>query len=419
MTGHILVLLENEPFPHDTRVRQEAAALREAGYAVTVVSPAGFGFDAPEETVEGVRVLRYRAPPGGRGVAGYAREYAVSLVSLHRLARRVARDGPIDVVMVVTAPDLMILLTIGLARRGAGVLVDHHDPSPELFERKFGRRGAMHRVLLRLERIALRRADAVISVNDTCAELARRRTGVPADRVFVVRQGPDPARFRPVDPRPELRRGRRHLVVWMGMLTEPQRVARLLDAAEEIVRRRRIATVAFALVGPGDGVEAVRADVRRRGLADVVTLPGRVDDDLLRAYLATASVCVSVDEHGAMNDLATVTKVLDYMAMERAVVQFPLVEMRRLCGDATAYARNGDVGDLVDTVLGLLDDEDHRRRLGRAARERVLDGLMWPAQVPAYLRAVRLAQDAGRRRLEVRHSPARASNRCSRGRGAR
>jgi glycosyltransferase involved in cell wall biosynthesis len=398
VSGHVLVLLENEPYPYDARVRQEADALVAAGYRVTVAGPTGLGYNAHEERIDGVRVLRYDAPPGGEGLATYAREYALSVLALHRLARRVRRQEQIDVVIACTAPDLLILPALALARQGAGVVIDHHDPSPELFERKFERRGVAHRVLLGIERFALGRADAVISVNETCAELARTRDGISPERVFVVRQGPDPRRIHPVPPRPDLRRGRASLVVWTGMLTQPERVARLIDAADEIVNGRGISSIAFALVGPGGARDAVLADVRRRGLGDAIALPGRVEDDLLRAYIATADVCVSVDEPGPMNDLATVTKVLDYMAMGRAVVQFPLVEMRRLCGDATAYARAGDAVDLADRLIELVGDPRRRGELEIAARRRVMDGLLWPSQVPTFLEAVRAAHEAGMRR---------------------
>lgn len=394
----MLVLLENEPYPYDARVRQEADALVAAGYRVTVAGPTGLGYHAHEERIDGVRVLRYDAPPGGEGLATYAREYAMSVLALHRLARRVRRQEQIDVVIVCTAPDLLILPALTLARQGAGVVVDHHDPSPELFERKFERRGVIHGVLLGIERFALGHADAVISVNETCADLARTRDAISPERVFVVRQGPDPRRIHPVQPRPDLRRGRESLVVWTGMLTQPERVARLIDAADDIVNRRGISSIAFAIVGPGGARDAVLADVRRRGLKDAIALPGHVNDDLLRAYIATADVCVSVDEPGPMNDLATVTKVLDYMAMGRAVVQFPLVEMRRLCGDATAYARAGDAVDLADRLIELVSDPRRRGALGSAARRRVTDGLLWPSQVPTLLEAVRAAREAGRHR---------------------
>jgi glycosyltransferase involved in cell wall biosynthesis len=92
-----------------------------------------------------------------------------------------------------------------------------------------------------------------------------------------------------------------------------------------------------------------------------------------------------------MNDRAAMRKVLEYLALGKPVVQFPLAEMRRLCGDATVYARDGDAADLAECICGLLDDEAGRAELGAAARRRALDGLMWPQQVPALHAAVECA----------------------------
>jgi glycosyltransferase involved in cell wall biosynthesis len=156
--------------------------------------------------------------------------------------------------------------------------------------------------------------------------------------------------------------------------------------------------VSFALVGPGDIHEELRAEVSRRGLDGVVELPGRGGDDLVRAYLSTADVCVNTAQPNPMNDRAAMRKVLEYLAVGRAVVQFPLAEMRRLCGDTTLYARPGDAHDLADRIAELLDDPALRDRLGAAGRARVHDGLMWSHQVAALQAALELACTRGRGR---------------------
>ncbi len=45
---HVLIVLQNLPYPHDRRVRQEAEALMGAGHSVTICGPTGFGSDAAE-----------------------------------------------------------------------------------------------------------------------------------------------------------------------------------------------------------------------------------------------------------------------------------------------------------------------------------------------------------------------------------
>jgi glycosyltransferase involved in cell wall biosynthesis len=178
----------------------------------------------------------------------------------------------------------------------------------------------------------------------------------------------------------------------MGAMSRQDGLEVVVEAADELVRRLERTDVTLALVGPGDVNEAIEAEVRRRGLEGVVVLTGPVDDDGVRAYLATADVCVNVDVPNPMNDRAAMRKVLEYLAAGRAVVQFPLTEMQRLCGDATEYARPGDARDLADRIALLLDDPERRRNLESRARRRVEEmGLLWPHQVPAFLSAVELA----------------------------
>lgn len=388
MPPHVLIALENQPYPYDRRVRQEALALLAAGYEVTVCSPTGLGGEAREETVAGIRVLRYPVPAPGRSVAGYLREYVLSLVGLARVMRRAARLRRPDVVMVCTPPDLTVLPALPLRRRGAALIFDHHDLSPELFELKFGRRRVVRAAVLAAERFALRRADVVIASNATYAAIERRRGPVAADRIFVVRNGPDPASIHPDRPRPELKDGRAHLVCWIGMMAGGEGLHHLVDAAEEIVLRRGRDDVSFAVVGPGDAREHLIAQVRRRGLERVVRFPGLADDAALRSYMSTADVCVSTYEPNPMNHASTVTKVIEYMAMARPIVQFRLTETSSVCGDASLYAHDGDPVDFAERILELLDDPVRAAQMGAVGRARALDGLHWPAQVPSLLEAV-------------------------------
>lgn len=388
MSKHVLILMEGLPYPFDPRVRAQVQALTDANYRVTVVGPTGYGFEAPAETLDGVRVLRYRTPPGGRGALGYLREYATAWQRLARLAHRIAREDSVDLVLVCNPPDSLMTIAVSLARKGARILLDYREISPELFEAKFERRGPLYRLLLACERYAFGHCDAVITVSEPCAEIARTRGRVPPQRIFHVGNGPDPRRIFTVPSRPELRRGRDHLVLWLGAMSSQEGLERLIDVAEHIVCERGRRDVSFALVGPGDAHDDLRREVRRRGLQEFVLVSEPVEDDLVRAYLSTADVCVGVDVRNSMNDRAAMRKVFEYMAVGRPVVQFPLAEMRRICGNATLYAHDGDTIDFADTVCTLLDDSSLRERLGHAARERAHSGLMWPQQVPAFLQAV-------------------------------
>jgi glycosyltransferase involved in cell wall biosynthesis len=388
---HVLIVLENEAYPWDRRVRQEALALLRSGYRVTVVCPNSAREPKLADVVDGVRVLRYPEPPQGSGPVAYMREYAYAFVRMRRVLGTL-RNERFAAVIVCNPPDFLIHLVRRFRRRGAGLVFDLHDPSPELFEAIFGRRGVIHRVLVMLERWAERTADVVMTVNEPCADLVRTRGRVDGGKVSVLVTCPDPRSFYPVEPRPELRRGKKHLVVWIGRMSRKENLPLLLEAANEIVVQQGRTDIAFAIVGNGDVRGELLAEVEERGLADSVFLPGEVGDEHLREWLSTADLCVSLDGSSAMNDRSLMVKVLEYMAMGRAILQFPLAEMHRVCGDATAYAAEGDAGDLARKILELLDDPERRRLLGEAARLRLLEqGLTWPQQVPILLDAVERA----------------------------
>jgi len=397
VNAHVLVITQSQPYPTDPRVRAEVEALAAAGYAVTVLAPTGYHPEPPQEVVGGVAVHRYTVARSSGGVAGYVREYTGAALRLARLIRQVERRRPVDVVFVCSPPDFLVLLARRLARRGAAVVFDDRELSPELFAVKFGRRWPFHPLLVRAERLAFRHSDAILVTNPSYVDNVSVRAGVEAERVFVVGNGPDPRRIFPVEPRPELRRGRDHLVLWMGAMSQQDGLGHLVDVADELVNRRGRTDVAFAVVGPGDARAPLEAEIRRRGLAGVVDLPGPVGDDLVRAYLSTADVCVGVDESNPMNDRAEMRKVLEYMAMGRAVVQFPVAEMQRVCGDATVYARHADAADMAERIAELLDDAPLRAAVGARGRRRLEEQhRLWPDQVPALLAAVDAA--LGRRR---------------------
>jgi glycosyltransferase involved in cell wall biosynthesis len=396
VTCHVLFLFEGGSYPLDVRIRSQTGTLTRGGYEVTVIAPTAPHSSAPAEDVDGVHVRRFRPPPGGRGAVGYVREFAVALVRIARLARAVDRERPVDLVIACNPPDLLVLSALPLMRRGARLLFDARELSPELFEAKFRRRGVMHRLLLGCERWALRRADAVIAVSQGFVDILRERCRLPAERVFLVGNGPDPQRVYPVEPRPELRHGREHLVLWLGVMSTQDGLERLIAAADELVNRGGRADVTFALVGDGDAEDDLRAEVRRRGLEEVVFFEGLVRDEGVRAFISTADVCVGTDVCVGMNDRTMMRKIIEYMAIGRPVVQFPLREMKRICGDSAVYARDADSADLARQIGALLDDPERRRRLGEAAQARAHSGLMWPQQEPALLAALRAALQRSR-----------------------
>lgn len=385
----VLILVENLPSPFDRRVWQEATTLRDAGYQVSIVCPTGRGYEKRFEVLEKIHIYRYRLPVEAEGAFGYALEYAIALFWSFVLACRIAVTRGFDVIHACNPPDLFFLIGLFFKLFGKKFLFDHHDINPELYEAKFGRRDFFYRLMLKLERWSFRVADVSIATNESYRRIAIERGGMPPERVFVVRSGPSLERIR-IGPAVErLKCGRRYLVGYVGVMGKQEGIDHLLHAVRHIVFDHGRQDVHFGLVGGGTSLAEMKKLAATLGVADYVTFTGRVSDAELLDMLNTADVCVNPDAANAMNDMSTMNKIMEYMALGKPIVQFDLTEGRFSAQEASLYAEPDDSVDLAAKLLYLLDNAPLRQRMGAAGRQRVLNELAWHHEVPKLLAAYR------------------------------
>lgn len=394
----VLIVVENLPVPLDRRVWLEATSLTAAGYEVSVICPTGRGWDKSYEVIEGIHIYRYPEPVEAHsGAVAYAREYLHSLIHWFRLARKVRRERGFEVIHGCNPPDLVFLLALWHRPRGVRYLFDHHDVCPELFEAKFGRKGLLYRVMLIWERMTFACASVSIATNESFRAIALRRGRMKPEDVFVVRSAPKVEKFeiRPADP--SFRKGASTVLGYVGVIGQQEGMDLLVAAADHLIRGLGRRDVHFLIVGFGPEVPMVQVDVARRGLGQWFTFTGALyGEDLLRA-LNSCDIGVSPDPKNAMNDISTMNKVMEYMTLEKPVVQFDLTEGRASAGEASLYARANDPVDFAAQIAWLMDHHDAARAMGRAGRARVLERLSWAHSVPHLLAAYdRIFAKAGR-----------------------
>jgi len=383
----VLFLVENCSVPFDRRVWQEASTLRDAGYAVCIVSPRDHGQKA-WEILDGIEVYRHPALPDASGPLGYALEYSMAIFWETLFVWRVFFRTGFDVVHVSNPPDILFLVG-GLFKVifSKKLVFDHHDICPELYESKFGRKGLPFWLLRRLERWSIRAADIVISTNDSYRRIAIERDGKDPSRVFVVRNGPDLQRLRRLAPVPALKRGRSFLVGYVGVIGVQEGLHHLIRAAAFIIHDCRRSDIQFAIVGSGPHLDNNRRLAQSLGVDCYFTLTGRVSDQVLLEYLNAADLCVGPDDYNSLNDKSTMIKIMEYMALGKPVVQFALTEGRITAADASLYARPSDDTDFARKILKLLDDPMRRAAMGQYGRQRVESALAWSHQAPKLLAA--------------------------------
>jgi glycosyltransferase involved in cell wall biosynthesis len=383
--SRILIIVQNLPVPFDRRVWLECRALVGAGHDVAVVCPKGKG-DPAYAVVDRVELYKYRPYAPGGSKAGFILEYAYSFLATARLVLKARRKGKFAVLQACNPPDIFWPIAIALrALDRTKFVFDHHDLCPELFQSRFPDGPALpYRGLRMLERRTHRTADHVISTNDSYRDIAISRSGKSPADVTVVRTGPDPDRLRRGEAEPELRRGRRHLVTYIGVMGPQDGVDIAVRAAAIVVSELHREDISFTLIGSGDCFDELVELRDSLGLRDYVEFTGRAPDELVARIMSTADVGLSPDPKNPLNDVSTMNKTMEYMAYELPVVAFDLRETRVSAGDAAVYVTPNDEREYARAIVELLDDEPRRAQLGKTGRVLVEQQLAWSHQELAY-----------------------------------
>jgi glycosyltransferase involved in cell wall biosynthesis len=382
-----LIIVENLPVPFDRRVWQEATALRDAGWRVSVICPTGRGHEARHEILEDIEIWRHTLPEA-RGAAGYTVEYLWALGAQLRLSFRAARSRGFQVIHACNPPDLIFLVAaVHKALRGTRFVFDHHDLSPELFESKFGRRGLLHRVLRWLERRTFALADLTIATNETFKRLAVERGGMDPDKVYVVKSYPRIERFRRTAPDPQLAAGNRFLVGYVGIMGSQDGVDQLVRAMAEIAHGAGRADVDCVVVGDGPELPALRALARDLGVESRVTFTGYLSGEQLLATLSALDVGVIPDPADDFNGKLSMNKVFEYMMLGLPFVMFDLPQARSEAREAALVVEENSPRALAEGILELVDDEARRACMGAWGRATAEREFLWSKESERLIRA--------------------------------
>lgn len=391
----VLIVVENLPVPLDRRVWQESCALRDAGYEVVVICPRMRGYTRPYECLEGIHIYRHWISDEAGGVWGFLGEYASALWGETVLAWKAWWRHRFRIIHLCNPPDLLFLVAWPFkALFGTRVIYDVHDVWPEFFEAKFHRRGPFYWAVRGAERLTYACADVVLATNRSVQEVALERGGKQPWEVFVVRTAPKIASGG-VAADESLRRGRRYLVGYVGVMGNADGVVHLVEAARHVVHGMGRRDVQFLLMGTGPEWPNL---VKRRdelGLGEYLDLPGRVSNEDLFAALQTIDVGVACDPINPYNDHCTMNKTLEYMAFGKPQVMYDVREGRYSAGEAAVYVGENSPERLGEAIVALLEDPAARERMGVVGRERVRTELNWERSVEELLRAYRCVTGEG------------------------
>jgi glycosyltransferase involved in cell wall biosynthesis len=372
---HILIIVENLPVPFDRRVWQEANTLSESGAHVSIICPQMKGYTRHYEVVNGIEIYRHPLPLEARVAIGYLAEYGAAIYWEIKLAKQIYRKLPFQVIHGCNPPDLIFLTAMLFKKRGVEYVFDHHDINPELYLAKFNKKGLFYKIVCFLEKMTFKYSIASIATNESYKQIAIKRGGMRPENVRVVRSGPKLERLKLMPPNNKYLNGRKYLVGYLGVIGKQEGIELLLQSIKHILDKRQ--DIQFAIVGGGSDLALYQQMSIDHKLGDYVDFYGRVSDRVLLEVLNSADVCVNPDKPTEMNNLSTMNKIMEYMALKKPIVQYELKEGRYSAQRASLYAKNNDTLDFANKIIQLISDKPEREKMGEFGYQRVVNELSW------------------------------------------
>jgi len=392
--GRVLIIVENIAAGVDHRVSKQIDTLLQNGYYVRVITRRHARNSRYRDHAR-VRLFEYPSPAEPGGLLGYLVEYGYSFLVAAFLSLRVVIRDRIDVVQFCEPPDVYFPLARLFKRLGVRVVVDQRDLLSELYVARYGNaRSGLLSVLRLLEKLSHGSADRVICVNEHLRKRALAVSGLPADRVSVVRNGPVLARVLGVQGDESLKRGRRYLSCWVGMMGRQDRLDLLLRSIHHVVHDLGRDNCEFAIIGFGECLAEMQALADNLKLGEWVHFTGfLLEKDVFR-YLATADLGLDA----SLQFEVSLVKAMEYMAFGLPFVAFDLPETRTISEGAAAYAEPGDIEAHAQTIDALLRSPQRRLALGRVGQATVQEELAWEHQANTYVQVIeQLCSARGRR----------------------
>ena len=345
------------------------------GMNVTVVAgppltPNGAGRPPQRETRNGVTIIRAQGTTlSPRRFAARATNYLTYFTAALVAARRLPAQ---DVMVALTDPPIIGLAALA-ARRNRPFVFYCQDVFPEVAAllQDF-RSPTIDWTLERVNRLLLRRADAVVALGETMASRLVEGKGAQRSRIAIIHNWADTTAIAPAPQRNPFSEANglagKFVVLHAGNIGQSQNLETVIAAAEQLRAREEIV---FVFIGDGTGRPALVESVAARGLANVRFFPYQPREDLRWTY-ATASVFVVSLKPGLAGYIVP-SKLYGILAAGRPYIaavdetsEVTEITRRHECG---IRVTPGDAQQFADAVVGLKHDESRRAIMGARARE--------------------------------------------------
>ena len=310
------------PYPADPRPRRAAEALVNEGMSVDLLC-LGDEKEPKRERLDEIDVLRIPIDHRRGSKLSYAYNYsAFILITTSILAVRAIKRR-YDLVYVHNMPDILVLCSLVPKALGAKVILDMHDPMPELMTTIFNldKDRLSVRLMRRLERWCMARANAVVTVNIACKRIFASRSCRP-EKIGVVMNSPDERIFPirgPSSQPNENAATKRFVIMYHGSLVERNGLDLAIDALAQI--QRAVPTAELMIYGRKTAfLDRVMNEAHNKGLGDRVHYLGSKRLEDLVKEIEDCDIGIIPNHRNAFTEINTPTRIFEYLALGKPVI---------------------------------------------------------------------------------------------------
>jgi phosphatidylinositol alpha-mannosyltransferase len=238
------------------------------------------------------------------------------------------------------------------------------------------------------------RLHQTVAVSDAARAFVRRF--FPSLDPEVIPNGVDTARFRPDLPPVRHLRDRRVNFLFVGRLEERKGVRDLVRAFQTV--RLRLAKCRLIVVGDGPDRRDIEALVRA-GQTDDVVLAGRVPDEVLPRYYASADVFCAPATGGESFGIVLVEAMAAGLPVLCTSIPGYQAVIKHGINALVVPPANQD--ELGDAMTQLAEDPGLRRRLGETGMSIARQRYAWPVVAERVLQVYQRARSTARKEVEA------------------
>jgi glycosyltransferase involved in cell wall biosynthesis len=346
----ILMVVYNY-FPQDVRPRREAEALINAGYTVDIIC-----LRLPDQTkfenIYGINTYRVNISKSRSSRKKYIFLYASFFIRSFFLLNRLFLKNRYAIIHVHNMPDFLVFLSVIPKLFGSKVILDLHDPTPEMLITKFAEDKAswLTKILKWQEKVSIGFAHKIITTNKSFVDKFISR-GCPPDKISIVMNSPQESIFNKfIDKSKEKSDENKYVVMYHGIIITRYGFEELLNAVNFL--KDKIPGLELRIYGTGEDLPIFLEMVQKLNLENIVKYFGQVSIEKIVEIIPECDVGIIPNRLTPFTKINFPTRIFEYLHMKKPLVVPNTQGIRDYFDESSIfYFDAGDAKNLANVIF--------------------------------------------------------------------